>query len=699
MLLYKHIPNMKKSLSVLIFLFVLCGCKENIDTSARYVFVTRTIASYLEEHSQFSEYVRLMKEQKISNLSQSTVYQLMTAYGYYTCFAPTNEAIQLYLDSLVIKGIIPEASWDAFPDEKSRDSVREVVVFNSILDGTKPMKKYTSAEFPRTNEEFSINTMADRKISVTYDPKDMDACMIDGICPVSKTNRDINTINGYIHEVGYVINPSNETMGSTLHKFSTDFTCNLSVMARMVGACGFLDSLTRVKDERYETLYLTGAFPTFHWNLLNVDVEPPEHRKYGFTIFAEKDEFWENELGKERSEITMKDIMEWVDEKKYYPDAVKDENYTSEDNLLNQFVTYHMLPERIPVDKLALHYNEKGYNYRTVLSTPTIPVWAHYVTMGKRRLLRIWESRESGGPYLNRFPSLRNGRRENYHEKECLPQNVGIRIETGEEAGIVKLINGIIYPIDEPIAYTDNVRDNLAKTRIRYDAFEMQPEAMNNDMRVMSYFKRFYFSSDPDKQYFDNLTVNTKETNFMLLNGRDQGWPNYQADEVLAEGLYDITITLPPVSRYGVYEIRMGVSTVSGTRGICQIYWGSQKDRLKPQGIPVNMQLGGQDALLGWEQDTEDDDYNAEVDKKMRNNGFMKGPEYIVANAGGSETNRRSATSTRRIIVREAMSPDLTYYLRFKTVQDYLEKQLFVDYLEFCPKEVYDNPDTPEDIW
>ena len=111
------------------------------------------------------------------------------------------------------------------------------------------------------------------------------------------------------------------------------------------------------------------------------------------------------------------------------------------------------------------------------------------------------------------------------------------------------------------------------------------------------------------------------------------------------------------------------------------------------------MLLGGQDALLGWEQDTEDDDYNAEVDKKMRNNGFMKGPEYIVANPGGTETNRRSATSTRRIIVREAMSPDETYYLRFKTVQDYLEKQLFVDYLEFCPKEVYDNPDTPEDIW
>ena len=257
----------------------------------------------------------------------------------------------------------------------------------------------------------------------------------------------------------------------------------------------------------------------------------------------------------------------------------------------------------------------------------------------------------------------------------------------------------MIYPIDKPLAYTEHVRNELAKVRLRYDAWELQPEAMNNDMRIMSYFMRYYFSSDPDKQYFDNLTVNSKETNFMLLNGRDQNWPNYQADEVLAEGLYDITITLPPVPKYGIYEIRMGVSTFSGTRGICQVYWGPRKDQLVAQGIPVNMQLGGQDKMLGWERDTDDDDYNAEVDKKMRNNGFMKGPEYIVASAGGRETNRLSATSTRRIIVREPMSPDVTYYLRFKTVQDYLEKQLFVDYLEWCPKEIYDNPETPEDIW
>ena len=83
----------------------------------------------------------------------------------------------------------------------------------------------------------------------------------------------------------------------------------------------------------------------------------------------------------------------------------------------------------------------------------------------------------------------------------------------------------------------------------------------------------------------------------------------------------------------------------------------------------------------------------------MRNNGFMKGPEYIVEDPGSAITNRMQEKSTRRIIVREYMSADEVYYLRFKTVQDLLSKQLFLDYIEWCPKEVYDNPETPEDVW
>lgn len=685
---------------LLMGLFLATSCTETIDTSARYVFKERTIAGYLSEHQQFSEYVRLLKEQKVSDISETSVYQLMTAYGAYTCFAPTNDAIQLYLDSLCIKGIIPEPSWEAFPSEHLVDSIRYVIVMNSLLDGKDADRKtFTVSEFPDDNEEFSLNTMADCKISVTYDPKDPDICRIDGICPVSLTNRDIECLNGYIHELDYAINPTSETLGSTMHLYASKPDCGYYVMAKMIEACGLTDTLSAVKDYEYERLVKIGTITESWWNNIGTYVQPQPRRKYGFTLFAETDDFWAKTLKKDIKDITINDVRQWVAEQGFYPDAVNDENYKDEKNLLNQFVTYHLLPCRLPVDKLVLHYNEKGYNPKGRTKTPTVPVWSHYVTMGKRRLLRLWESAESNGVYLNRFPVLDNGRRGNYHEISCTEENEGLHIRTDADSKLIKLQNSVIYPIDKVLVYDSHVRKELMRTRLRYDVWDFAPEMMSNDMRVMSYFARYSFPPDEIYQYFDDINVNTKDMIFYLLNGINQDWPNYQADEMLCEGYYDITLRLPPVPMSGTYEIRMGVSTESPWRGICQVYFGENKEALYPAGIPVNMALGGTDPLLRWERDTEDDDYNAEIDKQMRNNGFMKGPGYFTEVPGTNQTGRDLAKTTRRILLRGNMDADKVYYLRFKSVQDKKDKQLFLDYLEWCPKEIYDNPETPEDIW
>ena len=695
---------------------LLCGmtmaaffsCQENIDTSNRYVFRERTIAGYLSDHEQFSDYVRLLKEQKVSKLSETSVYQLMTAYGAYTCFAPTNEALQLYLDSLVIKKVIPVASWDSIPDKQVKDSLRRVVVMNSILDGTEIDKVFPVADFPLDNEEFSVSTMEDRKVSVTYAKNDPDSCYIDGICPVSIKNRDIEAINGYVHELGYVIAPSNETLGSTLSRYAFDPESGYSVMAKLIGACGLIDTLSAVKDDEYELLVQTGVItecknPPQSW----AGYPCPEHRKYGFTLFAETDEFWAKTLGKAIKDITVDDVKEWVIDQNFYPDAKDNGDYSSEDNVINQFVTYHLIPQRVPVDKLVIHYNEKGYNYKSSTHY-SIPVWTHYITMGKRRLVKSWQSVESDGVYLNRFPVLDNGRHGTYHELSCAEENKGIYLNTSADANVVKLVNAIIYPIDKVLAYDDHTRDNLAKTRLRYDAWDFLPEMMNNDMRHMGYNASFYFPNDQVYSYFKDCTVNTKETFFYILNGWGSGWPNYQGDEMLVMGIYDITLKLPPVPRSGTWEVRMGVSTESAWRGICQVYFGTDPDRLSPAGIPVDMAMGGEwkqdddkrlPSIVGWEKDTNDDDYNAEVDKRMRNNGFMKGPEYICETPGGNDTDRSMQKTTRRIIVRTTMDADKTYYMRFKSCQDQIHKQLFIDYMEWCPKEVYDNPSEPEDIW
>ena len=93
---------MKKILS----LFILCtmlmvvGCSESIDASARYVFTEETIISYLEKHPQYSTYVDIVGKVKVSRMSQTTIKQLRSARGNYTVFAPTNDAIRIYLEEL-----------------------------------------------------------------------------------------------------------------------------------------------------------------------------------------------------------------------------------------------------------------------------------------------------------------------------------------------------------------------------------------------------------------------------------------------------------------------------------------------------------------------------------------------------------------------------------------------------------------------
>ena len=81
----------------------------------------------------------------------------------------------------------------------------------------------------------------------------------------------------------------------------------------------------------------------------------------------------------------------------------------------------------------------------------------------------------------------------------------------------------------------------------------------------------------------------------------------------------------------------------------------------------------------------------------MRNNGYMKASQSVTSNSYKWE--RGNIVCSRRIIWRGTMDPNLTYYVRFKSVLDSDKKELYMDYMELCPKEVYDNPEEPEDLW
>lgn len=705
----------RKTHYILILLLFLFACREEIDLSHRYVFQTDTAMSYLQKHPEtYSEYVECLLQVPISEVSQTTVGQLLLARGRYTVFAPTNDAIYAYLNSLIDEGLLTEPEWSSFKSSAKRDSIRQVIVFNSIINSGDIDEPYQTYDFPsKSGEEFVLANLNDLKYTVRYVRSNSDSIYINKDCPINLVNRNIELSNGIIHQMEKVIAPSDKTVSDYLSAVIDKQEEGYLVMARAIEACGLFDTLRVFRDEVYEMMSRRGEVENLP-GMMNLGFREgntayaPEHRKIGFTIFAELDEFWQKQGLTPTDPDLLPKLQQWILEKGQYSESdglQADMNWTNENNVLYQWVTYHILPMRIPANKLVFHQNEYGYS----LNLPerlTVPVYEIYTTMGRRRLLKIYESAESKGIYLNRFPVLDDGRYATNRELECAPNRVGCRVGRDDARAVLgdEILNACIYPIDAPLSYSDEVRKDFARQRIRFDVLTLFPEALSNDMRKKeSLDERHQHVYIPPRRvypYFENLWVNDN-THFVYYNAYKEMWPNLNADEVKAVGSYDITLRLPPVPRQGTYELRYGY-IANDRRGVVQMYFGNDRNNLQVTDIPLDLTRSLLDPSTGYKPDTDDEDYDAEVDKFLRNGNLMKGGKNYARSGDVNMTGRYvdgGFSPMRRIVVRKTMDPRETYYLRLMSVLAGEGREFMLDYLEYCPKEVYDNPDSPEDVW
>ena len=711
---------MKKFILLCMSLLFFIGCKEEVDTSARYVFKEQTVIGYLKKHADvYSTYTDILYKVPVSPISATTLGQLLSARGHYTVFAPTNDAIKAYLDTLVICDIIDKPSWDGFRDSLTLDSILKVIAYNSIIDGGDDMTYYTTSFPVQQDAEIPRANMYDRRL-VVHQPNrnEENGIFLINNAPMDERNYDIPLHNGCLHSMNRVVCPSNNTLGHLLTSYVEDQKEGFYVASLLAMAAGLIDTLKLHTDYVYEDKFLRGeiikSIQPIHVAGSVLVPAPgfctPEHRYYGFTYFAETDSVWRQLIGKEPLDITVDDVVQYLESNNIYPEAKRDKNYTDEDNLLNRFVTYHLLPERLTTDHLVYHYNEVGYVPGT--GTLGVAMSEFYTTMGHRRLLKIYESHESNGIYLNRFPNLDNGRHGNYHELSCDPDKEGILIGAPNLEGENSVRNGMLYPINKLLVYDEKTRNNLVRNRIRWDVTAMIPEFINNDIRMSPIMDVRHMNVripvTSEYRYLEDVDI-SDDTQFFYWTGLGNGWLNYDGDEFTIRGLQDVIFRLPPVPKRSTYEIRYAVNNTGKRRVIAQFYWGKDKNKLAVQGIPLDLRIGPTTvntttlsfpSFLGWESDTGDEDYDAEIDKQLRNKGFMKGSSIHYAGGPGSgKPARASELNSRRIIVRQTMDPDETYYIRFKTVINDITLYLYMDYLEYCAKEVYDNPETPEDIW
>ncbi len=679
----------------LLSVVVFNACKEDIDEANLYTFTGETIEDYLANRSeQFSSFNYI--------LSRIGYDKILSAYGTYTCFAPNNEAVAEYLDSLYddpVNTDLPHNGMTARGLEGLTDSLCEDIALFHLLN--------TKVMGVNMGNNMTIKTILGRDVNTAIDAE-TGALLINRASAVTSMDNELE--NGVLHEINCVIRRSNMLICGEMENHPEDYT----LFSQALAVTGLADSLTAESRTDFDRVDNTRNFFV------------PEVCEMGYTIFAETD------ATLAAHGITNLDQLKAYADSVYGNCAVQGSGWydyarnnhieisTGTDfknpwNTLSMFVRYHILEYKIPYGNLV--------NARNEVSKVTLV--EYYETMLPYTLLKV--TRNSGRLMLNRWvanSSLTDmvaelGSASMHEVKFPGIELQGIR-------GQIQAKNGYIHPVNGMLAYEERVPRHVLNERIRIDDTAIFGEMMSNSYRGITYTKVKALNGGKQgtdgrhancdymrfpPRYFKNMAIyNGEDTRLYYFPGRDDtwssGWSNYQEDEFNCMGNYDFAMRLPPVPD-GTYELRLGY-TAENERGMLQFYLGSSSEltSMKALDIPLDMRIiptNDQvhltpDVYTGWCDWTKLDDKGIESDVNMRNLGYMRGPLFYTLGINTGNYARNNPKDLRRIIAKQEFKQG-EYWLRFKSVIDNPQGEFHLDYIEFCPENVYNNTQYVEDMY
>lgn len=569
-------------------------------------------------------------------LGRSGVKELLDAYGNYTCFAPTNEAFALYLAE---RG---KSSVEELTDEEC-DTISYGHVIKSELD------YFLTTDMD--NGVLGTANMNDRYIQVYIDSLTGDFY----INRYSKIIvRDEELENGVVHVVDHVLMHSIAGLPDLMME-----NPDISLFCEAMQLTHFQDSLQLYMDDAYVAPGENGVRYDRHgW-----DTWYPQKRRFGYTGFIETNDVYEK-LGIHNIDDLIAYAKRIYDATFPNDAGLYDDDPTHPKNPLNRFVAYHFLDRKIYASEgqmyTFMHYPEGSYD-----------AFDFYETMCKGTILKVQCGRRSEWKlYLNR-------RWDTQYQ---------VRGAVIDKTASFDGNNGVYYTIDHPLVYSTDVTMKVLNDRMRFDAATLLPELATNGI----------FRNNEEKCYQlpDGYVKN------MIMYQEAVVWYSYPVwgfwcwygDEIIAMGQYDFAIKLPPVPE-GTYEIRYGYVPMV-QRGVTQVYVDNV-----PCGIPIDLTLNASSSSpkIGW---FSEDGLSAEEivknDKAMHNRGYMRAPDTQTMGTNESDMAPIHQNILRRIVATQYLQNTEDHYIRFRAVDESGE-EFMLDYIELCPKSVYDSPIVPED--
>ena len=628
----------------------MTSCVDNDDDVPmnRYTAEKMTAAQFLTENeSRVGDFITLLK--------RTSYFAMLSTYGDYTVFAPNNEAFAKYMATNSYNSIdeIPLAVCDTL----ARTHIIKTKAYftTDISEGSLGMN------MAETFIELSINTDAENNNAVVHFANKV-ARMVE---------YDDSVTNGVVHIVNNIIPRTSDKLPDVIKADST-----VSIFAEALFMTGLADSLMAYEDKNYPEWGADKASQdsAYTWNLSlkckaegSDPIQWVQKRYFKFTAFIEPDSIYKKFGINNVSDLEAyaKKIYDAV-----YPEdaGLYDKDYRNRKNPLNRFISYHLIDRVLPYDEIIMR-KDCFKHWDIDKCDPE----EFYETMCPGTLVRFSSYNEQ--LYINR-----KGHKANVE----VP---GVRVWKSTESGssLQQAPNGMYHYLDEILAYTTEVRDVVLNCRIRFDSTVLSPDFANSD--------RPLYGEDKLRGYRLGYIKNWRvlgEKAVIGLHGEGVWWQHYKSNGITVSGIFDMTIKLPPVPS-GTYEIRTGY-TVNPERGVVQFYLNNV-----PCGIPADLRIYGPDARIGWVADvtgntTEAKNANKAIDKAMHNRGYMKAMDCYWQAADKANVLRSKENNLRYDLTTQYLDEKETYYLRARQVLADRKCYWNFDYLELCPKSVYDSP-------
>jgi uncharacterized surface protein with fasciclin (FAS1) repeats len=669
-------------------IWALSSCQEHIEESARFTFVGNTVASYLEKNEEFSSFVDILRR-------GDNCLALMKAYGEYTCFAPTNEAVAQYVKeqhALYLELVESNPDYEVTSTDVVSDDPKELtpekcaeIAKNHII-----ATKFLGVEL--IGNQIPAANMNDRYLTLEPDTIDgKGVLLINSEAPVLYEEE---VENGIVHVISKVVSPSNIGIAGQIGAYNY-----FDLFFEALEKTGYSKFLTATEDPTYdEANKMAKGHPD------GLPQAPyPASRYMGFTAFIEPDTVLKD-AGINTFDDLVKACQAWYPEGTLVWSTTKNKDGNREEgkidfsmplddwrNPVNQFVGYHLLDRKVPYDYLVC-YNIDVTNFKSEEDFPNNADRIEYYEMMNGKILKVTmpRSEDKASIYLNYMNHKRIGMGQNI--EVYAPNDFKLK-DAAYESFNQEALNGSLNVIGDILTYDENImKSRVLYCVMRFDVASLCSEFTNNNIR----WRPHNPNSGPGEvfiphRYCENVKVYTDDTRLFYLSPH-HSWHNYQGDEMSTIGLFDFAYRLPPLPA-GTYEIRLGYSA-SLERHLVQVYLDNQVT-----GIPIDLRITGDKPQIGWRPDGDDMEAGgvtlaglkndpeaiAANDKDMKNRGYLKGPTTFFDDKKGSLA-RNNPLNLRAVIATKQLSEG-SHWLRFKNVNEADEgsAEFMHDYFEIVP--------------